>query len=158
MSGIQKLTKKQKKGLAFRERKTGKRQRLDDLSKMEANAVPVMEDQDFAGADGDTVEVAGDDYKKTGKAVDNTIGDEGKRKESKVGSKGKGKAEKQGVPVPVEVVKKEKKRKAEAETTEGAQDGQSGKVAKRKRMDDSDKTPGDMEKGGKQRFILFVGK
>lgn len=150
MSGTQKLTKKQKKGLAFRERKTGKRQGPDDLSDMEANAIPVVEDQDLAGADGDEIEVAGDDYKKTGKAVDNAIGDEGKRKESKVGSKGKGKAEKQGVPVPVEVVKKRKR--------EGLQDSQDSQSKKRKRMDDNDKTPGDMEKAGKQRFILFVGE
>ena len=153
MSGTQKLTKKQKKGLAFRERKTGKRQDRDDLSEMEANAIPAMEDQDLAGADGGAVEVAGGDYKKTGQAVDNAIRDEGKRKESKVGSKGKGKAERQDVPVPVEVVKKETKRKRE-----GAQDSQDGQSKKRKRMDDNDKTPGDLEKAGKQRFILFVGE
>ena len=84
---------------------------------------------------------------------DNKIRDEGKRKESKVGSKGKGKAEKQDVPVPVEVVKKETKRKRE-----GAQDSQDGQSKKRKRMDDNDKTPSDVEKAGKQRFILFVGE
>jgi nucleolar protein 6 len=150
MSGTQKLTKKQKKGLAFRERKTGKRH---DLSEMEANAIPAVEDQDLAGADGDAIEVAGSDYKKAGKAVDNAVGDEGKRKESKVGSKGKGKAERQDVPVPVEVVKKEKKRKRE-----GAQDSEDSQSKKRKRVDDNDKTPGDLEKAGKQRFILFVGK
>ncbi|KIM47808.1 hypothetical protein M413DRAFT_439487 [Hebeloma cylindrosporum] len=155
MSSTQKLTKKQKKGLAFRERKAGKRPARDDLSEIEANAIPVVEDQDLAGGDGDTIEVERDDYKKTGKAVDNAIGDEGKRKESKVGSKGKGEAEKQGVPDPVEVVKKEKKRKRESETAEG--DGQSKKTAKRKRLDADEKTPVDTEKAGKQRFILFVG-
>lgn len=151
MSGTQKLTKKQKKGLAFRERKTGgKRQGRHDLSEMEANAIPVVEDQDIAGADGGEIEVARDDHKKTGKAVDNAIGDEGKRKESKVGSKGKGKAERQDVPVPVEVVKKRKR--------EVAQDSQDSQSKKRKRVDDNDKTPGAVEKAGKQRFILFVGE
>jgi len=157
MSNTQKLTKKQKKGLAFRERKTGKRQDRNELSEMEANAVPVVEDQDIAGGYGDTIEVAGDDHKKKGKAVGDAVRDEGKRTESKVGSKGKSKAERQDVPVPVEAVKK---RKREAEATEEAQDlhdSQPKKAVKRKKVDDKVKSTGDMDKAGRQRFILFVG-
>jgi len=160
MPNRQKLTKRQKKGLAFRERKTGKRQDRDELSEMEANAIPVVEDQDIAGDDGDTTEVAGDIHKKKGKAVGDAVGDEGKRTESKVGSKGKGKAERQGVPVPVEAVK-EKKRKREAEATEevqGSQDSQPKKAVKRKKVDDKVKSTGEMDKAGKQRFLLFVGE
>jgi len=59
----------------------------DDLSEIKGNAISVLEDQDLADADGDAIEVAGDDYKKIGNAVDNAIGDEGNRKEKKVGLK-----------------------------------------------------------------------
>jgi hypothetical protein len=54
---------------------------------MKANAIPVLEDQDLADADGDAIEV-------TTRSRDNAIGDEDKHKESKVGKqRGKGKEE-----------------------------------------------------------------
>ena len=58
---------------------------------MKANAIPIVEDQDLADADGNAIEVASG-YKKIGKAVDNAIRDEGERKErKKCGAKGKAK-------------------------------------------------------------------
>ena len=45
---------------------------------MEANAIPVSEDQNIADADGDAIEV-------TTRSRDNAIGDKDKHKESKIG-------------------------------------------------------------------------
>jgi len=163
MSSTQKLTKKQKKGLAFRERKSGKgKNGLDD---MEANAVPAMEDQDFASSNSNTSEVPGAEHKKKSKENGNTIGNESTGKESKEGSKGKGKAEAEDGSVAVEKVKsvttKKRKRekedegdaaKEEEESTEEKE--KSAKTSKRKKIS-SDKK--GSESTSKQRFILFLG-
>jgi nucleolar protein 6 len=144
------LTKKQKKATAFRER-TGKgKGKLnpvprtktggDDDDDDDANALPAMEDQGLAGDAGDA---AGD-----------TEGDEGRVKSSKAASLGAGETSK-------------KKRR-------GREDGeaQGEPVAKRARGSKKIPTPADDEgdearagvneaetgnEGGKQRFILFVG-
>ena len=103
MSNIQKLTKKQKKGLAFRERKTGKGKKKDDLIDMENNAVPLMEDQDHTGDDGNPSAVGGEEGKERGKTERVAEGDEEKRTEGRKGSKGKSKAEEGDVHVAVEL-------------------------------------------------------
>jgi hypothetical protein len=51
-----------KKGVGFREHKTGRRRDRDDISEMKANAIPVVEDQDLTDADGDAIEVARSNY------------------------------------------------------------------------------------------------
>ncbi|KAF8973613.1 hypothetical protein BDZ97DRAFT_1647687 [Flammula alnicola] len=167
MSATQKLTKKQKKGLAFRERKSGKQQRRDELSAMETNAVPAVEDQDITGHHSDTVEIGGDVRQTKGNAVDDTIGSKGQPKEGKVGGKGKGKAKTEDVPVAVEVVRKaSKKRKREEEAAEAAkgvegvaEENPTKKSAKRKKVGEETKAKAgeSTEKSSKQRFILFLG-
>ncbi|KAF9477516.1 hypothetical protein BDN70DRAFT_881077 [Pholiota conissans] len=173
MSTSQKLTKKQKKGLAFRERKSGKRQGCNnELDDMEANAVPAMEDPDLPGGDGAPAEAAGDDRKAKGKAGGDAQGRAGDRKEGKVGSKGKGKAKAEEVSDAVDVVRKAatgQKRKREAEDREegvkakeggenAAEKSSGKKSAKRKKTDGGDKPqPDGKGKPAKQRFILFLG-
>lgn len=144
------LTKKQKKATAFRER-TGKKGKGklnpvprtktggDDDDDDDANAVPAMEDQGLVGDAGDA---AGD-----------TEGDKGGVKSPKTASLGAGKTT------------KKKRRRGE----DG--DAEAGPVAKRARGSKKTPTPADDEddearagvneveknEGGKQRFILFVG-
>ena len=146
------LTKKQKKATAFRERSSGKgkgnklnpvprhsRTRDgdgDDYDDEDADALPAMEDQAMAGAPGDT---AGD-----------TEGDEGRRVKSPKATSVRA----------VETTKKRRRR----------EDGEAPQpVAKRARS--SKKTPTSADEahadvmnepetggeGSKQRFILFVG-
>lgn len=166
MSTSQKLTKKQKKGLAFRDRKSGKRHGQDELS-MEANAVPAMEDEDITGnvsaADKDT----GNNDKKKGKTVDDAGRGEGKRQEGKVGSKGKGKAKAEEFSGPVEVGKKGAQKRKREDDGEDAVDGKQAskttaptQTAKRKKTADGDSTKeakDKTEKPAKQRFLLFLG-
>lgn len=160
MSTAQKLTKKQKKGVAFRERKSGKRH---DESSMEANAVPAMEDEDLAGYASDPHQGAGDNDKKKGKAGDYARGGEGKHPEGKDGGKGKGKAKAEDVPVAVEVGKKgaQKRKREEDEAGEGgsAEKTSPKKTAKRKKTDGKNTTKPEekKEKPSKQRFLLFLG-
>jgi hypothetical protein len=144
------LTKKQKKATAFRER-TGKKGKGklnpvprtktggDDDDDDDANAVPAMEDQGLVGDAGDA---AGD-----------TEGDKGGVKSPKTASLGAGKTT------------KKKRRRGE----DG--DAEAGPVAKRARGSKKTPTTADDEdearagvneaetknEGGKQRFILFVG-
>ncbi len=160
MSTAQKLTKKQKKGAAFRERKSGKRR---NESSMEANAIPAMEDEDIAGDAGDPHQGAGDNDKKKGKAGDHARGGEDKHHESKDGGKGKGKAKAEDVPVVVEVDKKGAK-KRKREENEAGEEGSAEKIspkktAKRKKTDGKDTTKPEekKEKPSKQRFLLFLG-
>lgn len=163
MSNVQKLTKKQKKGLAFREGKAGKR-KGNGVPDMEDNAVPAMEDQGHAGDDGGAVEIRGDDRQKTGKEVDNKVRDEGKRSDDKTAGKGKGKAAEEDARESAQVVKKEvsKKRKREndesGEGEEGAEDkkSSSGAKATKKKKGGADAKE-EKEKPSKQRFILFLG-
>ncbi|KAF8167701.1 hypothetical protein B0H34DRAFT_792396 [Crassisporium funariophilum] len=157
MSATQKLTKKQKKGLAFRERKTtGKRQEKNDLTEMEANAIPTMEDQDLAGDDSNTAEAAGVEDPKKRKERNDESGSKERRKEGKVSSKGKGKAEAEDVPVSDALVKSTKrKREGEAEQTP---DANPSKAPKRKKgVNGAEAGETKDTKAAKQRFILFVG-
>ncbi|CAA7265969.1 unnamed protein product [Cyclocybe aegerita] len=170
MSSTQKLTKKQKKGFAFRERKSGSKRQPqgprgdDELDEMEANAVPAMEDQDLAVGDGDEAEGARAEREKAGKAGGNAQRDESKRKEGKVGGKGKGKAETENVRVSEPVLKKAGKRKREdGDEGEGGEDGEddagkkksSQKPAKRKKGSEED-VGGAKKDINKQRFLLYT--
>lgn len=154
MSGQQKLTKKQKKALAFRDRKgKGKPQSFDDL-----DDVPVDENQDRAevelGAEADAVEAPAGRAPgaKKGAAQDaEALGD---------GDRGKGK-------------KRKREEKPEGDE-EAKEDGAGEKKTKKKRKGadgagvaagdavEEDKEEGKKEEGkkaqGKQRFILFVGE
>ncbi|KAF8078824.1 hypothetical protein FPV67DRAFT_80879 [Lyophyllum atratum] len=145
MSAPAKLTKKQKKGIAFRERKTGKGRSKDEH--LEDNDVPVLEDQDTLDVEGAPVEMEKMVGGKESKPATQVSG-------SSDPVKGKRKAEKE--------VTAQKKRKrdadAEVESVEGKQP-----TKRKKPMDDAgasseQKKVGPIPKSeGKQRFILFVG-
>jgi hypothetical protein len=167
---LQKLTKKQKKGLAFRERKSGKQKKTADpthqdqyeygLAEMDFNAIPAMEDEVLVGVAGGSVQVEG--------VLGAAKGKVGKEKGGK-GDKSKGKRASKDAEEAVGVVAqvgKGKKRKreegdieggeAEVEGAGGAGDGEKGRKRKKavKKVDGE----GDGEEDrGKQRFILFVG-
>ena len=128
MSAPQKLTKKQKKGVAFRERK-GKHVPKDSL---DDNDIPILEEQDAAD-----IEIP---------AVENT---EVEKKTSK--GKGKAKAKDGGEP---EVGKKRKRQDDE----EGVTVENDAKVADAAPKSKKKKTVKSKDKDSKQRFILFVGK
>lgn len=157
MSGQQKLTKKQKKALAFRDRKgKGKPQSFDDL-----DDVPVDENQDRAevelGAETDAVEAPAGRAPgaKKGVAQDAEAlgdGDRGKGKKRKREEKPEGDEEAQAKEDDAGEKKTKKKRKG----ADGAG------VAAGDAVEESKKEEGKKEEGkkaqGKQRFILFVGK
>jgi nucleolar protein 6 len=150
-----KLTKKQKKGLAFRERTTGKRHSRNELIEMEAAAVPVMEDQDIASVQGDTLQ----DRKKH-KEGDETFRVLDQDKQGRLASKGKERAEEKDVSVSVEEVKTTKRKRAREDEflEDQTSESQSKKVLKRKKDNDATQSSEKMGKTTvKQRFILFVG-
>lgn len=148
---MSKLTKKQKKGLAFRQR-TGNRQSRNELMEVETAAVPIMEDQDIASIQSDTLQ--GQKRRKEG---DETVRISDQDKQGRVASKGKKIAEETNVSVSVEVVKTTKRKRVcedEGQTSEF----QSRKVQKRKKGNDVTQSSETNEKTAvKQRFILFVG-
>jgi len=154
-----KLTKKQKKSLAFRGRTTGKRHVRNGLIEMETTAVPVMEDQDIASMHSGALEDTGNEDKKKRKEVADTVRVSDQDK-GKVASKGKGRTEEKDVSVSVEVVKTTKRKRTRED---GAQEDQtsefqSRKVLKRKKGSDVTQSSETGEKTAvKQRFILFVG-
>jgi len=148
-----KLTKKQKKGLAFRQRTLGKRQSRNELMEMETAAVPIMEDQDIVSIQSDTLQ----DTTK-GREGDETVRVSGQDKQGRVANKGKRTAEEK---VSIEVVKTIKRKRASCE--DGAREDQTSEFQSRKvlkREKDSDVTQSSKTKGKtevKQRFILFIG-
>ncbi|KAI0778433.1 hypothetical protein BD413DRAFT_465306 [Trametes elegans] len=143
MSAAQKLTKKQKKALAFRERKgKGKAKSFDELD----NDVPVEENQDLAEAEVDAAPGAVEAPQ--GRAADAKAG--GAQDADALGSGHK--------------PKKRKREEGPGETGEGAKEQKSKK--KRKGEDGAgvvagDAAEGEVKEGGKQkvkqRYILFVG-
>ncbi|KAF7979390.1 hypothetical protein HWV62_42488 [Athelia sp. TMB] len=141
-----KLTKKQKKGLAFRERKQGKQpkdrskhgQSNDDLAVLE---VPIEENQDLASLEVPDLEVQG-------------LADAPSGIVKADGGKGKSKAPDTG---DEKVSGKSKKRKREEGEASGSQ---SEKPKSKKKKGVSGAAAGEAavtEDKGKQRFILFVG-
>jgi len=151
MSGPAKLTKKQKKGIAFRERKIGKGRSKDGAIRSEDNDVPVLEEQDTLDVEGAPMEVEKVVEGKTSKPATqicaNSVPVTGKRKAN----------EEFGTP-------KKRKRNADVEVEVEVDDvGEDRQVTKRKKpMDEagasSEKTVALTAKPErKQRFILFVG-
>jgi hypothetical protein len=159
MSSPPRLTKKQKKAVAFRERKTGKgnsREQDDD------NDIPILEDQDMVDADVTQTEVQPMVVeKKKKKPETNETELSGKSKDK---GKGKGKAESDGGEGLVGKAKK-RKRDVDVDMDEALEKPEGGrKTTKRtKTMDNAEgygteKVKGKAKPQIKQRFILFVGK
>ena len=156
-----KLTKKQRKGLAFRLRTTGKRRSKNELMEMETAAVPIIEDQDIASIQSDTLQ-----NQKKSREGDETVRQvriSDPDKQGRVASKGKKIAEEKNVSVSVEELEVVKTTKRKRACEDGAQEDQtsecqSRKVLKRKKGNDVTQSS---EINGKttvkQRFILFVG-
>ena len=142
---LPKLTKKQKKGIAFRERKQGKSSKgKNDQPDGEGGGqdVPIQEAVDQAEIQDSDVEME--------KAAST-------RSKETTDKKGKGKAV--AVREDAKVVESAKKRKREeGETHEGAHEGEKPKQKKLKSgSEDGAKAEKDSSNRGKQRFILFVG-
>lgn len=152
MSSAPKLTKKQKKALAFRERKgKGKVKSFDELD----NDIPVEENQDLAEAEGDeeapSVEAQARpaaSTKKGGAEGADTVGSahKGKKRKRELEDTGDTKDKDVGVEEGDTAKQKAKKKRkgvdgsgVEVETDESAEKGKGN------------------SKNGKQRYILFIG-
>ncbi|KAJ7161340.1 hypothetical protein C8R43DRAFT_880674 [Mycena crocata] len=149
MSAPQKLTKKQKKGIAFRDRKGTKSRPNGDPAGLEDNQVPVLEVQDLADGEADSaaLEVASEQGALVASKGKEARKDNEKAKDPAVPSK-KRKRDNAAVVGEVEVAKKERE-------SEGP------KRKKTKGSPGSTGVAGDAGKATeaqvKQRFILFVG-
>lgn len=153
MSAPQKLTKKQKKGIAFRDRKVSKSRSHGGPAGLEDNEVPVLEVQDLADDEVDSPALEGGT--KQGVLVD----PKGKEK-GKESRKGKEKAKDSGG-VPSSPAQKKRKRDDAAVDSEAvATEGQDEKVdgPKRKKAKGTGESAKEGKAQVKQRFILFVGK
>jgi len=144
---LSKLTKKQKKGIAFRERKLGKSKNDQPDGKGGGQDVPIQEAVDQAEIQDSNVEME--------KA---TSTERTKERTGKSDRKGKDKA--LAIRGDTKVVENAKKRKrGEGETHEGeTHEGEKPKQKKIKSVsEDGTKAEKDTSNRGKQRFILFVG-
>ncbi|KAG6866062.1 hypothetical protein C0991_009159 [Blastosporella zonata] len=154
MSAPAKLTKKQKKGIAFRERKTGKGSK-DGVHRSEDNDVPVMEDQDAAILEGPSVEVVKVVEGKKSKSAANVPGGDNK-------AKGKRKADAETEDT--DAGKPKKRKRGDTDEVDDAGPAEEKPPTKRKKPVAGAGEPGQDKKvatkaknDGKQRFILFVG-
>ncbi|KAJ7361501.1 hypothetical protein DFH08DRAFT_844391 [Mycena albidolilacea] len=152
MSAPQKLTKKQKKGIAFRDRKVSKSRSHGGPAGLEDNEVPVLEVQDLADDEVNSPALEGGT--KQGVLVD----PKGKEK-GKESRKGKEKAKDSGG-VPSSPAQKKRKRDdaavdSEAVATEGKDEKVDG--PKRKKAKGTGESAKEGKAQVKQRFILFVG-
>ncbi|KAK7064025.1 RRM domain-containing protein [Favolaschia claudopus] len=146
MSSPQKLTKKQKKGIAFRDRKTSKsRSHGGTVADMEDNEVPVLEVQDLADEDIDThaLEVG---------ATENAPRDQKQR----ASRKGKEKEPDR------DAAQKKRKRDVAMDGEEGAaqlvEEGETeGPQRKKAKGSTGEATKQTKAQVNKQRYILFVG-
>ncbi|KAG6877884.1 hypothetical protein C0993_002885, partial [Termitomyces sp. T159_Od127] len=151
MSATVKLTKKQKKGIAFRERKTGTRRSRDGggAHNSEDNDVPVMEDQDALAAEGAAVEMAEVVEGKKSKSVSKGDDDQAKGKRKAEADEADG-----------EHSSKPKKRKRQDADVDAPDSTEEKPVAKRKKPVEDAGESGQHTKvaaKSKQRFILFLG-
>ncbi len=157
MSAAQKLTKKQKKSLAFRERKAvskrqqGKERHKNELISMECNSIPVMEGESVLACDGRTVEDQGVTHQADGKARDDEERHEVQRKKGKDGARN---AEKEDVRFSVTVLKGKKRKREDG--SEGEADRQEVVASKRRKSVEADDE--EMKDKSRQRLILFVGR
>lgn len=164
MTAMPKLTKKQKKSLAFRDRKTGKRQHPNDEKQkrnehdsMEGDAYPALAGQDIFGLDSSEDQAEGNAHEEDGATVGYEEGDAVQRKKGKVGKQGKGKTENEDVPLSVAVLKG-KKRKREDEDDREVGVAQGG-VKNAKQMDSGKVLDNENKKDNtRQKFILFIGE
>ena len=164
-SSQKRLTKKQQKALAFRDRKSGKKtkgsNKDDDLAEMDSNAIPAMEDQDLAGLTGGEVEVA---------ASLDQAQDQERRKKGDTTAKGKGKRKGEDGGTKVEVAPtlgRKRKREQDEEVREDEGEGVAMEVDGEEKVEKGqprkkEKQVGkegnaDGEDSRKQKFILFVG-
>jgi len=163
MSATPKLTKKQKKSLAFRQHKTTKRQHRNKNghTSMGDDAHFTLEDQDIFALDGGEVEVEGDAHEEDGTPVGYKEGNAVQRKKSKVSKQSKGETEKEDVPVVVAVLKGKALKRKRGNEGEGEGEGEEGHSrAKKAKQTSSVEKEVDNEKTKdktKQKLILFVG-
>ena len=148
MSNPQKLTKKQRKAVAFRDRKAAKsRSHHGDPAGLEGNAVPVLEEQNLVDNEVDPPAVA--------VAAES---DEPVDRSSSASRKGKEKTKDTGSAPPTQTKRKRDHAAADGETNEAA-----GERSRKKAKKGSVSTgAGEVEESTnvtkeKQRFILFVG-
>ncbi|KAG6911596.1 hypothetical protein DXG01_011899 [Tephrocybe rancida] len=153
MSTPAKLTKKQKKGIAFRERKTGKGRSKDGAHHSEDNDLPVMEDQDAPLLEGASVEVEAVVAGKKPKPAPKVPGGDNQ-------AKGKRKADAEDT----DAGKPKKRKREDAVDVSDAEPTDDKPTAKRKKPVAGAGEPSQDKKvaakpkaDGKQRFILFVG-
>ncbi|KAG6821385.1 hypothetical protein H0H93_014182 [Arthromyces matolae] len=150
MSPPAKLTKKQKKGIAFRERKSGKHPK-DGEPNLEDNAVPIMEDQDAVAREADSVEMEKIVAGKKSESATKASGED-----NLVKSKTKTDAENTAVDVVPP-----KKRKLQDSFPNSSESAEGRRSAKRKKPvegaeDGAEDTKVVSSSKSKQRFILFV--
>ncbi|KAG6832530.1 hypothetical protein H0H92_000159 [Tricholoma furcatifolium] len=149
MSAPAKLTKKQKKGIAFRERKTGKGRSQDAVHQTEDNDVPIVEDQDALALEDNFEKMEDSAEEKKSESTQNASGGD------KL-AKGKRKADSEG-----KAVEKSKKRKREDAIVDAAESTEERPATKRKKPVAGAGESGDTEVAtkpkadAKQRFILF---
>ncbi|KAJ7193375.1 hypothetical protein GGX14DRAFT_528087 [Mycena pura] len=148
MSNTQKLTKKQRKAVAFRDRKAAKsRSHHGDPAGLEGNAVPVLEEQNLVDNEVDPPAVA--------VAAES---DEPVDRSSSASRKGKEKTKDTGTAAPTQTKRKRDHAAVDGETNEPA-----GERSRKKAKKGSVSTgAGEVEESTnvtkeKQRFILFVG-
>ncbi|KAG2369537.1 hypothetical protein BDR07DRAFT_1323773, partial [Suillus spraguei] len=153
MSSTPKLTKRQKKGIAFREGK-GKVKSQGDLE----HDVPILELQDLIDCRA-SGEEGGEDVQGTQKSA----GGKGKGREEVVAQK---EGEKKGLVVATKKRKREVTEDARGTGDLDGEDGQSGKRKAKRKKGDGETILEDAEEVGqgeskteksKQRFILFLG-
>ncbi|KAJ3998565.1 hypothetical protein F5050DRAFT_1798344 [Lentinula boryana] len=139
MNSTSKLTKKQKKGIAFRAGKPGKRKNGvgTDLDNAEDNTVPVLEIQ--ADFDNEDVEMENGTALSEKKITNETP--------SAQKDKGKGKAIEQETEVTMASANKKRKRSSDLGAKKVKEEGKEEDVPQKKRKGNDEK----------QRFILFVG-
>jgi nucleolar protein 6 len=136
MSTADKLTKKQRKTLVFRERKTGKRKNQNaSFMVTHNNDIPAMDDQDMADAQSSPLEVEMEERNEEG----NSSPEKGH---------GKGKEEAND-----HLVEKSKKRKREGDQITA----QKGREKKRAKVLDDVGETAEKKVAKMQRFILFIG-
>ena len=162
MSTAQKLTKKQKKSLAFRERKgstskrqQGKQRHKNELISMDCNSIPVMEGESVLACDGCAVEGQGDTYQEDGKARDDEEGHEVELKKRKGSSRC---AEKEDVRLSHTVLKGKKRKREDGESSGGLGEAEEEAARKRRRSVEGEADDEEKKDNSKQRFILFIGR
>jgi nucleolar protein 6 len=158
MSAAPKLTKKQKKSLAFRERKAkppianDRKKHKNELTGNDDDALLALEGEDIFGLDGGEAEAEGDAHAEDSAQIGDEEGHALQHKKGKGGGKGKSKKESEDVPVFVADLKgKKRKREGGGEVDEGMRQD---KVKKAKQTSPVE----EKNDKAKQKFILFVGE